>query len=220
MFSHWINVDYLPRWGVLLIDLFIVFVAYVISYVLGCNLLEYNLEQLVFQVWEQVLILMAVQTLFFWVFHTYSGILRYSTFVDTIKVSLAVLVTGLVMIIANVITQNTLHKVPFLNSLVVIYVFVAITLLFAWRVTIKTSFEYLSQQRSNYHNVFIYGTQAAGLSIAKMLQSNMDSSYRPAGFIIDTDDKAPKSILGLNVYKRDGNLIQIFEWIDGPHFHR
>lgn len=211
MFSHWINVDYLPRWGVLLIDLFIVFVAYVISYVLGCNLLEYNLEQLVFQVWEQVLILMAVQTLFFWVFHTYSGILRYSTFVDTIKVSLAVLVTGLVMIIANVITQNTLHKVPFLNSLVVIYVFVAITLLFAWRVTIKTSFEYLSQQRSNYHNVFIYGTQAAGLSIAKMLQSNMDSSYRPAGFIIDTDDKAPKSILGLNVYKRDGNLIQIMK---------
>ena len=55
MFSHWINVDYLPRWGVLLIDLFIVFVAYVISYVLGCNLLEYNLEQLVFQVWEQVI---------------------------------------------------------------------------------------------------------------------------------------------------------------------
>ena len=30
MFSHWVNADYLPRWGVLLLDLFIVFVAFVV----------------------------------------------------------------------------------------------------------------------------------------------------------------------------------------------
>ena len=211
MFSHWVNVDYLPRWGVLLIDLLITLVAFVISYVLGSNLLDYNLEQLVLQSWEQVLILLAIQTVFFWIFHTYSGILRYSTFVDTIKVSLAVIATGVVLIIANIITKNTLQKIPFLNSVLAIYIFVAISLLFGWRVTIKTSFEYLSQQRSNYHRVFIYGTQAAGLSIAKMLQANMESSYRPAGFIIDVEDKSPKSILGLNVYKRDSHLIQIMK---------
>ena len=211
MFSHWVNVDYLPRWGVLLIDLLITLVAFVISYVLGSNLLDYNLEQLVLQSWEQVLILLAIQTVFFWIFHTYSGILRYSTFVDTIKVSLAVIATGVILIIANIITKNTLQKIPFLNSVLAIYIFVAISLLFGWRVTIKTSFEYLSQQRSNYHRVFIYGTQAAGLSIAKMLQANMESSYRPAGFIIDVEDKSPKSILGLNVYKRDSHLIQIMK---------
>ena len=211
MFSHWVNVDYLPRWGVLLIDLLITLVAFVISYVLGSNLLDYNLEQLVLQSWEQVLILLAIQTVFFLIFHTYSGILRYSTFVDTIKVSLAVIATGVVLIIANIITKNTLQKIPFLNSVLAIYIFVAISLLFGWRVTIKTSFEYLSQQRSNYHRVFIYGTQAAGLSIAKMLQANMESSYRPAGFIIDVEDKSPKSILGLNVYKRDSHLIQIMK---------
>ena len=211
MFSHWVNVDYLPRWGVLLIDLLITLVAFVISYVLGSNLLDYNLEQLVLQSWEQVLILLAIQTIFFWIFHTYSGILRYSTFVDTIKVSLAVIATGVVIIIANIITKNTIQKIPFLNSVLAIYIFVAISLLFGWRVTIKTTFEYLSQQRSNYNNVFIYGTQTAGLSIAKMLQANMESSYRPAGFIIDAEDKSPKSILGLNVYKRDSHLIQIMK---------
>ena len=211
MFSHWVNVDYLPRWGVLLIDLLITLVAFVISYVLGSNLLDYNLEQLVLQSWEQVLILLAIQTIFFWIFHTYSGILRYSTFVDTIKVSLAVIATGVVIIIANIITKNTIQKIPFLNSVLAIYIFVAISLLFGWRVTIKTTFEYLSQQRSNYNNVFIYGTQAAGLSIAKMLQANMESSYRPAGFIIDAEDKSPKSILGLNVYRRDSHLIQIMK---------
>ena len=110
MFSHWMNLDYLPRWGVLLIDLFIVFVAFVISYVIGNNLLVYNIDNLVLDAWQQVLILLVIQTVFFWAFHTYSGILRYSTFVDTIKVSLAVIATGVVMIVANIITQNTLQK--------------------------------------------------------------------------------------------------------------
>lgn len=208
IFSHWINVDYLPRWGVLLLDLLIVFVAFAVSYMIGSNLLTYNTSYLALPLWSQALVLMAVQTLFFWTFHTYSGILRYSTFVDTIKVSLSVLATGTLLIVSNLITQRTLHQIPFLNTQLFIYVFVAITMLFGWRVIIKTVFEYLSQQRISSNKVFIYGTQSAGLSIAKMLQSNMDSPYHPVGFIADPGEKTRHSLLGLNVYMRDDKLIQ------------
>ena len=208
IFSHWMNVDYLPRWGVLLLDLLIVFVAFAISYVIGSNLLMYNTDYLSLPIWLQALILMGVQTVFFWMFHTYSGILRYSTFVDTIKVSLAVVATGVLLIVINIVTQNTAHQIPFLNTQLIIYVFVAITMLFGWRVVIKTAFEYLSQQRTSSNKVFIYGTQSAGLSIAKMLQSNMDSPYHPAGFIADPGEKKRHSLLGLSVYMRDDKLIQ------------
>ncbi len=208
MFSHWLNADYLPRWGVLLLDLLIVFVAFVVSYIIGSNLLEYDPNYLLLPIWSQALILLAIQTFFFWMFHTYSGILRYSTFVDIIKVCLAVLATGALLTLANVITKQSLHQTPFLNTVLLIYVFVAITLLFGWRVTIKTSFEYLSQQQMHSNKVFIYGTQSAGLSIAKMLQSNVDSPYRPFGFIADSGEKVPHSLLGLNVYLRDDKLIQ------------
>lgn len=208
MFSHWVNVDYLPRWGVLLLDLLIVFVAFVISYVIGNNLLDYNINNMLLPLWLQVIILLITQTVFFWMFHTYSGILRYSTFVDTIKVSLSVLATDCTLIIANIIVQQTTNQALFLNTLLALHIFVAITLLFGWRVTIKTSFEYLSQQRTNSNKVFIYGTQSAGLSIAKMLQSNMDSPYRPAGFIADPGEKTHHNLLGLNVYLKDDKLIQ------------
>ena len=80
IFSHWTNIDYLPRWGVLLLDLLIAFIAFLVSYVIGSNLLSYNIDNLSFPIWLQVIILMIIQTIFFWVFHTYSGILRYSTF--------------------------------------------------------------------------------------------------------------------------------------------
>lgn len=211
MFSHWMNIDYLPRWGVLLLDLLIVFVAFLLSYVFGSNLLVYNIDNLSMPIWMQVIALMIVQTIFFWTFHTYSGILRYSTFVDTIKVSLSVLITGVIMIITNIFTQYVLQKNLFLNSVLAIYIFVGITLLFAWRVIIKTVFEYISHHKTSVQKVFIYGTQSAGLSIAKMLQANMDSQYRPCGFITDYEEKYQHNLLGLQVYQRDEKLIQIMK---------
>ena len=84
IFSHWANISYLPRWGVLLLDLFIIFVSFTISIVIGNNLWGYQFPILLLPLWSQLLILISSQTIFFWAFHTYSGILRYSTFVDTL----------------------------------------------------------------------------------------------------------------------------------------
>jgi FlaA1/EpsC-like NDP-sugar epimerase len=203
--------DYLPRWSVLLMDLLIVFVAFVVSYIIGSNLLEYDTNHLILPIWAQAIILMVVQTIFFWVFHTYSGILRYSTFVDVIKVSVSVLTTGVLLIFVNIIVKQAILQIPFLNTVLLIYIFVAITILFAWRVIIKTVFEYISHQKQNVQKVLIYGTQSAGLSIAKMLQANMDSQYRPCGFITDYPEKYQHNLLGLQVYKRDEKLIQIMK---------
>ena len=209
--SHWVDMDYLPRWSVLLMDLLIVFVAFVVSYIIGSNLLEYDTNYLILPIWTQAIVLMVVQTIFFWVFHTYSGILRYSTFVDVIKVSVSVLTTGVLLIIANIIVKQATLQIPFLNTVLLIYIFVAITLLFAWRVIIKTVFEYISHHKQNVQKVLIYGTQSAGLSIAKMLQANMDSPYRPCGFITDYEEKYQHNLLGLQVYQRDEKLIQIMK---------
>lgn len=211
IFSHWMNINYLPRWGVLLLDLFIICVAFVVSYIIGSNLLEYDTNYLILPIWTQGIILMVVQTIFFWVFHTYSGILRYSTFVDVIKVSMSVLAAGAILIIANIIVKYSLLQTLFLNTVLLIYVFVAITFLFAWRVTIKTIFEYISHNKQNVQKVLIYGTQSAGLSIAKMLQANIDSPYRPCGFITDYKENYQHNLLGLQVYQRDEKLVQIMK---------
>lgn len=208
IFSHWSNINYLPRWGVLLIDILIALVAYVISYAIGSNLLTYNLS-VILPIWLQAGIVVIIQTFFYWVFHTYSGILRYSTFVDTIKTALSAGATGTILIVFNIVTYNEHH--PFLVTVLLIYVFVATTLLFSWRVIIKTVFEYISHHKSNVQKVLIYGVQSAGLSIAKMLQANMESVYRPVGFIADINEYTQHNLLGLHVYPRDNKLLQIIK---------
>ena len=164
IFSHWINISYLPRWGVFLLDLLIVLGAFVVSIGIGNNFLGYNFPQLLVPIHIQTLILLLSQGLFFWAFRTYSGILRYSTFVDTIKVILAVAANGLVLIIINLvyhflssqtITSSESISQPFLTTSLIIYIFVAICFLSIWRIIIKTTFEYISHHNKNVKKVLI-----------------------------------------------------------------
>ena len=208
MFSHWINIGYLPRWGVLLLDLLIVLIAFVVSYMIGSQILTYDLAARM-PIWGQAIFVLVLQGVFFWAFHTYSGILRYSTFVDTLKVTAAVVANGLFLFLANLIVKYVTNYInpPFFTTVLVIYVFVAITLLFGWRVIIKTVFEYISHRSRGVDKVLIYGTKSAGLSIAKMLQSNLESQYRPVGFIADKYDDIQHDLLGLTVYPLNEQLM-------------
>ena len=208
MFSHWINIGYLPRWGVLLLDLLIVLIAFVVSYMIGSQILTYDLAARM-PIWGQAIFVLVLQGVFFWAFHTYSGILRYSTFVDTLKVTAAVVANGLFLFLANLIVKYVTNYInpPFFTTVLVIYVFVAITLLFGWRVIIKTVFEYISHRSKRVDKVLIYGTKSAGLSIAKMLQSNLESQYRPVGFIADKYDDIQHDLLGLTVYPLNEQLM-------------
>ena len=208
MFSHWINIGYLPRWGVLLLDLLIVLIAFVVSYMIGSQILTYDLAARM-PIWGQAIFVLVFQGVFFWAFHTYSGILRYSTFVDTLKVTAAVVANGLFLFLANLIVKYVTNYInpPFFTTVLVIYVFVAITLLFGWRVIIKTVFEYISHRSKGVDKVLIYGTKSAGLSIAKMLQSNLESQYRPVGFIADKYDDIQHDLLGLTVYPLNEQLM-------------
>lgn len=208
IFEHLISLAYLPRWGVLLLDMMLTLIAYTISYVIGTKLIGYHPSSEIMPIWEQAAIVMVGQFFFFWIFHTYSGILRFSTFVDTIKVAFSVLSTGILLIAGNMICALYGYSM-LLNSVIIIYIFVGMVILFSWRVTIKTVFEYISHSSHNTRRVLIYGVQSAGLGIAKMLMSNIDSKYKPVGFISDDDAKRNHDLLGLKVYHKDEDLIEL-----------
>ncbi|MBQ9340567.1 MAG: polysaccharide biosynthesis protein [Paludibacteraceae bacterium] len=213
IFDHLLNITYLPRWGVLMIDMLLALLAFVISYAIGSNLFGYSPSHILLPVWQQAALLLVVQLICFWLFHTYSGILRFSTFIDTIKAAFAVVLTGVLVLLANVICAHTYHQL-FYTTVIVVYVFVCIVFLFAWRVTVKTSFEYLSHQGPRTKKALIYGVKSAGLSIAKMLQTNMEAQYRPVGFISDEETRSTHNLLGLNVYKLDDKLIEMMRQED------
>lgn len=205
-FTHLANITYLPRWGVFLLDLFVMTVAFCISMAIGGHIFLSANASCLLHWWQQLLMLAIIQTIGFWLFRTYAGILRFSTFVDIIKIAGAVTLTGIVMITINIISISNGNKLYF-NSIIVTYVFVSIVLMATLRIAIKTIFEMLMQQ-SMRTPVLIYGVRSAGLAIAKMLQTTPEVKYRPVGFITDFPKDTQHSIQGLKVYRRDQNLIQ------------
>ncbi len=218
LLSRFYGMGYMPRLGVLFIDLSLCIIAYIVSYILGDNLFEYDIRGVLFPLWKQVSLVCVVQLFFFWAFHTYAGILRYSTFVDTIKVLLSICATTTTLLIVNFITKNVIGTALFLNTLLILYFFVAFVFLFCLRVGVKTVFETLQQQTKGSKRVLIYGTKQAGVAIAKMLRTSSYTPYYALGFIEDKEEKKNSikrdtrklshyQILGMKVYYINDSLI-------------
>ena len=210
IFSHVASFGYLPRWCVLLVDMLLCTMAFWLSTWIGTGVFSYQeIGSSTLHLWQQYLIIMGVQLLMFWAFHTYSGILRYSTFIDTIKVLLANLTAELILLLVNGIMQYSLGYHPVLNTLLAIYAPIAFVMLFILRVGVKTLGEYLVQGQSN-PKVMIYGTKSAGVAIAKMLRSGGNAPYRPVGFIGDPGERANYDLAGLRVRELNERL---FDWM-------
>ncbi len=209
---------YMPRLGVLFIDLALCIIAYIVAYFLGDSLFQYNIQDMYFPLWKQVLVLFCTQLFFFWAFHTYAGILRYSTFVDTIKILLAIGTNTSILLIVNAATKYFTQTAPFLNTLLVLYFFISFVFLFCLRVGVKTIFETLQQHTKGSKRVLIYGTKQAGVAIAKMLRTTSYTPYYALGFIEDKEAKknaikhdtrklSNYQILGMKVYYINDSLI-------------
>ena len=203
--------DYLPRWGVLMMDLLLCSIAFWLSVWIGSGFFHYgNLGHQPISIGMQFLIIMAVQLAFFCIFQTYSGIIRYSTFVDTIKVLLSNISTGLVLIVVNLVMDHVVGEHPLMNTVIAVYVPISFVLLFSLRVGVKTLNDTFERSQGN-PPVMIYGTQAAGVAIAKMLSSAGNSPYRPLGFITEPDERRGYALAGLRVWPLDESL---FRWME------
>lgn len=200
---------YLPRWGVLFLDLLLCTIAFWISAWIGSNYFNYSSDNPpILPIEQQYLVIIIVQMIAFWAFNTFSGILRYSTFVDMVKVLLANLATGVAIVLFNCVMDWNTGGHPIFNTIVAIYVPIAFVLLFTLRVAVKTFGEMLQQYGNGSPRVLIYGIKYAGVSIAKMLRSAGNTPYRPVGFI--SDGEHGFEVAGLPVWQLNDKL---FEWM-------
>ena len=211
MFSRLTQMSYLPRWTVFLMDFAICTIAFWASVLVGSGFFDYgSLEGQIVPFRYQYLVVMSVQVIFFWLFHTYSGIIRYSTFIDTVKILAASIGTGAVLLVINYVMAKSIGYHPVLNTIVIMYELTSFTMLFILRVGVKTVSEQV-QRNSATPAVMIYGTQSAGVAIAKMLRSSENAPYRPIGFICDPNEKYGYDMAGLRIRPLNEKL---FEWME------
>ncbi|MDR1585037.1 MAG: SDR family NAD(P)-dependent oxidoreductase, partial [Prevotellaceae bacterium] len=151
-------------------------------------------------VFERLAVVLVLQVIFFWAFHTYSGVLRYSSYIDATKLLFAVLANVIVLCVVNFLLNSTVGILLFHYYSIIAYGFSAFIFLFCLRLGVKMIFDFYTHNFDQIIPVMIYGTRSPGIGIAKMIRATQDSKYKLIGFIDDDENSNKREIMGLRVY--------------------
>ena len=203
-FQRYLSAKVLPIWAILLIDVFIIVIACLLAYALRYDFRSMFMESSTID--KTILWTVMVNLIFFRLFRTYSNVLRFSSFVDIIRIFVSLTVAFSVLMIIDVLGGEYLGMAP-VSVLLMSYI-VSFALMACSRVLVKTFFELINFDGSHSANVFIYGAKEAGVNIAKALRVNLRNHYRLRGFIADEAELIDKVMMGVRVYPNDENLIE------------
>jgi FlaA1/EpsC-like NDP-sugar epimerase len=178
------SIRYLPRWIVVLIDISILVFSLMMTHFILLNLNIQFYETLTTA--QQYLILLVTNIIFFFVFKTYSGLIRHSTFTDITKLVLAAVFTLLSVSIINYgsffINGNKLFLMPSL----IFYAFFSFSFLLLFRLLVKQvyrAYRGKSQNGGFAKRIFVYGTDDEAISIAEALQTESVNPFEIVGFL-------------------------------------
>lgn len=197
----------LPYWCIFWIDCAVTFVSYLFIYQ------QINSGAKALSILGQLSMLFAIFTLFhaigFRIFHTYDGILRYSSFIDLQRVFYAV-TFGAVL---SAITKNMLLSTHFFPGVeieyrnIVLGALISTLVLWAIRVIAKTIFD-VSLSDYNIKHAFIYGVKEGGIGLAKQIKNSKPMKFKLIGFISDDTKIKHHHLMGTKVYAPDLNTIR------------
>lgn len=196
-----------PHWCVLLLDSAILFLSGVFVY--WCfnrgTALQLNFWPLTYL----MLLCVGVHFIFFVIFRTYSGIIRYSSFNDLIRVALAMGCSTLAVIAVHFFTNSCPSRVFAHVQVRHILIAEAIATGLMWLLRVSIKWVYDTYFRTEgAKNVFIYGIRAGGIGLAKAIRSEKPMRYCLRGFISHDPALGANGtrLMGEPVYEVDASL--------------
>ena len=205
-FHRYLSAKVLPIWTVLLIDVLIIVVSSLLAYALRYDFRSLFSESSSIDV--TIVCTVAVNLIFFRAFRTYSNVLRFSSFVDIMRIFVALTVSYALLLIASIVVKSftNINVVP-ITVLFMSYI-ISFAMMACSRIVVKIFFEALNFDGSRSDNVFIYGAKEAGVNIAKALRVSLRNHYRLRGFIADEPELINKVMMGVKVFPNDDTLIE------------
>ena len=205
-FQRYLSAKVLPIWTILLIDVFIIIASCMLSYALRYDFRSIFLDSSTID--KTIIWTVIANLIFFRVFRTYSNVLRFSSFVDIMRIFVSLTVSyGLLMIMSVLLDAYFTIKIAPVSVLFMAYV-INFAMMACSRIVVKMFFEIINFDGSHTTNVFIYGAKEAGVNIAKALRVNLRNHYRLRGFIADEPELIDKIMMGVKVYPNDDTLIE------------
>ena len=209
--SWYFKRDSLPYWGIFIIDCLICYVSCVFTFALFFKA-SVALGNIIL-ISKTMMLYMIFNIIAFKVFHTYAGIIRYSSFVDLQRVGYAM---GCAFFVAWVVHYPIIfldHNYFFahFNTRLLISTYVISTvLMWGVRVLVKALYD-ISFNIDNAPRTLIYGVKDGGVGLAKSIRNEKPAKYRLKGFITHEDKLKNEYLMGERVYEVNDELTDVIE---------
>lgn len=193
------KLSYLPRWIIVLIDFSVLLLAFMLTYFIFLG------TGLKYVITNNVLIFLSlffgVNIFFFWLFRTYSGIIRHSSYIDAIKILFSQSSVLIFFLFFNFLYEFLYHQKAFLNSALFINIVLSFCGLFLYRLVVKQTFElyFTEKSENNLIKAIIYGTDANAISVANALKFENPSRFKIVAFVDKNNQNASKRMLDLPI---------------------
>ena len=196
----------LPYWGIILLDCCLILFSALLVYTLNNGVL--STLDILGHLLVTLLVCLIPYLVGFRLFHTYSGIIRYSSFVDLQKVGLAVLFGLICVVVFQALTDFSPYLVYIRKRDLILSALLAMSLMWMMRVFVK--YFYVSTFRvAKAERAFIYGVKQGGVSLAKSIQNQDPARFVLAGFISDLTEIGNRYLMGVKVYPNDEELVSV-----------
>lgn len=195
---------------ILLLDILIMLFSFSSIY-----LIQFGFNKSSHIAWQDLLLLLSllivINTVFFFVFRTFKGIIRFSSFADLLKV-LYSLNLGYFFSFLGYFALNGFA--PISSSFFVMYIaifFQNIVLMLLMRILVKEIYQRTINSNKWVKNVFIYGINADSISLTNALRLNLDVRYQVLGFIAENVIGIGKRVNGVAVYPNNNNIFNVLK---------
>ena len=196
----------LPYWGIILLDCCLILFSGLLVYTLNNGVL--STLDILGHLLVTLLVCLIPYLVGFRLFHTYSGIIRYSSFVDLQKVGFAVLFGLICVVVFQALTDFSPYLMYIRKRDLILSALLAMSLMWMMRVFVK--YFYVSTFRvAKAERAFIYGVKQGGVSLAKSIQNQDPARFVLAGFISDLTEIGNRYLMGVKVYPNNEDLIGV-----------
>jgi FlaA1/EpsC-like NDP-sugar epimerase len=190
---------YTSKWIVLAIDLTLIAITFVFSYLIRFNLtLDFDSDKLL----VQLPIIMAIGLVSFLITGSYKGVIRHTGVRDVYNIFNAICLSSIITIFMVILNREMNYMEDFTVplSIIIIHSLLAFMALSASRYVFKTAYYNLVKQFKITKNVIIYGAGESGILTQNALTSHTGSVSKVVGYIDKDNEKVGKNINGVRVY--------------------
>ncbi len=194
----------LPRGFIFLADLVIVFFSLIAAYLIRFN---FQIPEIEVDTYHYVFpTVLGVRAITFYFFKTYSGIIRYTSTRDVMRILVTTFAGSLFFVFVNPITYLTdkFYVVPF--SIIIIEFLLTVFGMAAFRMAAKILYTEKMNPSRKKTSVIIFGAGESGVITKRTLDRDAASKYKVIAFVDDNEKKKGKKVEGVTIYNAGTDL--------------